>query len=152
VHPLLFWTVTLLLVAALTSTVMALRRGIAAQKPAAVITHEQVVQTDAKRRSLAGARALAQAGKHEQAVAAYDAHLARYPESTIARTERDAELRIVASTTNTDSEVTRVAKKPRRGTSAEVAEKKEEPQKKMSRWQRLKKWLAEDPAAAKKRE
>ncbi|MDQ3281727.1 MAG: serine/threonine protein kinase, partial [Acidobacteriota bacterium] len=148
IAPLLFWIVTLLLVTALTSTVIALRRGISAQKPAAVITRTQVEQTDAKRRSLAAARALAQAGKHEEAITAYDAHLARYPESAIARQERDAELRIVATSTVTDAEVTRAAKKPRRE-SSEVAEKKEEEPKKLSRWQRLKKWLAEDPGKKK---
>jgi hypothetical protein len=146
VHPALFWLVTILLTGALASSVVALRRGIAAQKPAPGIQAEPLEE---KRRSLESARALAAAGKHEEAIRAYDAHVARYPESVVARTERDAAQQQLAAATKPRSEVTRVGRKPRAET---VAEKPPEEQKKVSRWDRLKAWLAEDPSKPKKKE
>ncbi|HEY0157708.1 MAG TPA: serine/threonine-protein kinase [Thermoanaerobaculia bacterium] len=149
VHPALFWLVTLLLTAALGGSVVALRRDIAAQKPAPPMTAEQLQETAAKRRSLEAARALTAAGNHAEAIRAYDTHLARYPESVVARTEREAAQQQLDAATKPKSEITRVARKPRAET---VAEKPPEEPKKRSRWQRLKTWLAEDPSKPKKKE
>jgi serine/threonine protein kinase len=146
ISPLVFWSVTLLLAIALGASVLALRRSIAAQKPTALITREQLQVDAEKRRALDDARALAAAGKHEEAVRAYDAHLAKWPQSVAARTEREASQKVLES--RSDSQVTRTARKPR--PAEEVAEKHEEPEKKASRWQRLKRWLAEDPSKPKK--
>jgi tRNA A-37 threonylcarbamoyl transferase component Bud32 len=148
VHPLLFWTVTLGLSIALATSVIALRRGAAAQKPLAPVTAAQQAQLETKRRELAAARSLAEAGHHEQAVRAYDAYLARYPQSAVARSERDAAQTLVEAAQKPAAEITRVARKPRRETRDDV-ERAPEPQK-ASRWQRLKRWLAEDPSKPKK--
>ncbi|HEX8252357.1 MAG TPA: protein kinase [Thermoanaerobaculia bacterium] len=149
VHPLLFWLVTLVLIGALAAAVIALRRG-TAQQPAAVMTAEQRQQIDSKRRSLEAARALTTAGKHEEAIAAYDAHMARYPESVIAKTERDAAQQLLDAAKKPDAEITTVAKKPRRDDSATTKRESEPEPKKLSRWQRMKRWLAEDPSKPKK--
>jgi serine/threonine protein kinase len=149
IHPTLFWLVTILLTGALATSVVALRRDIAAQKPAAAMTAEQLQETAAKRRSLEAARALTAAGKHDEAIRAYDAHLVRYPESVVARNERDAARQQLEASTKPRSEVTRVARKPR---AEAVAEKPPEEPKKQSRWDRLKAWLAEDPSKPRKKE
>ncbi|HEX8616262.1 MAG TPA: protein kinase [Thermoanaerobaculia bacterium] len=149
IHPLLFWIVTLLLVAALATSVVALRRGIAAQKPVAGVTRQQAAETEAKQRSLGAARTLTAQGKHEEAIRAYDTHLARYPQSLIARDERAAAQKLLDAVKKPDAEVTRVARKPRRDED-KVAEKEKPPQPKASRWTRLKRWLAEDPSKPKK--
>ena len=149
VSPLLFWIVTVLLACSLGTSIVALRRSIAAQKPAAVLTPAQLKENEEKKRALDSARSLAAAGKHEEAVRAYDAHLARWPQSIVAREERDVSQKALENVSKpTESEVTRVSRKPR--ASDTVAEKEPEPEKKKSRWQRLKEWLAEDPSKPKK--
>ena len=148
IHPLLFWAVTLLLVSALATSVVGLRRGIAAQKPATPLTRQQLAEILEKQRAIEHARGLTAAGKHEDAIRAYDAHLARYPHSLVARQERDAAQKLLDAVEKPDAEVTRVARKPR--SREKVAEKNEEPEKKLSRWQRLRRWLAEDPSKPKK--
>ena len=147
IHPLLFWAVTLLLTSALATSVVALRRGIASQTPAAGLTAQQLAEIEAKQRALDSARALAAAGKHDDAIRAYDAHLARYPQSLVAREERDAARRQLEAAPRPDAEITRTARKPRR---EQVAQQEPPPQPKPSRWQRLKRWLAEDPSKPKK--
>jgi tRNA A-37 threonylcarbamoyl transferase component Bud32 len=148
VSPLLFWTVTVLLAVSLATSVVALRRSIAAQKPVAVLSPQQVQENAAKKRALDSARALASSGKHEEAVRAYDAHLTRWPQSVVAREERDAAQKQLDAAKPADAEVTRVARKPR--SSETIAEKSAEPEKKKSRWRRMKEWLAEDPSKPKK--
>ncbi|HYO76539.1 MAG TPA: protein kinase, partial [Thermoanaerobaculia bacterium] len=150
IHPLLVWVVTLALIGALAASVIALRRG-TSQQPAAVMTAEQRQQIKMKRRSLEAARALTAAGKHEEAIAAYDAHTARYPESVIAKTERAAAQQLLDAAKKPDAEITTVADKPRRSENARPKRDNDEPeQKKLSRWQRMKRWLAEDPSKPKK--
>jgi serine/threonine protein kinase len=145
VGPVLFWTVTLLLIAALTSSILVLRRGIARQQPAGIISAEQFAETAAKRKSLDDARALTAAGRYEDAIRNYDTHLARWPHSTVARTERDEAQRLHDAATV--EVVAPVVRKPRRE-KTEVASaapaKEEEPKKKPSRWDRIKKWYRGD--------
>jgi serine/threonine protein kinase len=148
IHPALFWVVTLLLTALLATSVIALRRGIASQKPTVVIAPDVLQETEAKRRSLESARALTAAGKPEEALRVYDTHLSRYPESVVARTEREAAQKLLESSTKPDAEITTTARKPRRAETTAAAEPA--PEKKPSRWDRFKRWLAEDPSKPKK--
>lgn len=134
VPPLLFWTVTVLLIASLATTIFTLRRTIAAQKPAAVITKAQLRDAQQKRRDLEIARALADAGRYEDAVVAYNDYLVRYPHSRVAETELAEAERMLAQSAP-KSEVTRVGRKPAQ------RERETEPEKKPSRWERLKRWF-----------
>ncbi|MFP5246404.1 MAG: serine/threonine-protein kinase, partial [Thermoanaerobaculia bacterium] len=136
IHPAVFWVITLLLVSALTVTVAALRRGIAAQKPAAGLTTAQLKEWEAKERALATAEDLVEAGRFEDAIRAYDAHLARYPHSIVAQTARaDAQKRLEEAMPK--AEVTKVARRPKR----ETKEEEEPPKKKPGRWERFKRWF-----------
>jgi hypothetical protein len=84
-------------------------------------------------------------GKHER----QRGRCRRQPAWTPAlRLRVDAQRRLEALTTKTDAEVTKVARKPQRETAAPKEEAKKE--EKASRWQRLKRWLAEDPSKPKK--
>jgi serine/threonine protein kinase len=150
IHPLLFWVVTLVLASALTVSVIGLRRGIAAQKPAAGLTAQQLAEIESKRRSLEQARNLTEQGKHEEALRAYDTHLALYPRSVVASKEREDVQKLLAASKEPDAEITRTARKPRDETAADVAEKQPPPEPKLSRWQRVKRWLNEDPSKPKK--
>lgn len=145
IPPLLFWVVTLLLTAALGTSVAFLMRATKRQQPTGVITPAQIAEAESKRRALDSARALTAAGQYPEAIRRYDAHLARHPESTVARTEREKAQRLLDAMTP-KAEVTKTARRPKRES---VAEKEEEPKEKLSRWQRLKKWLAEDPSKKK---
>jgi serine/threonine protein kinase len=144
VDPPFFWGVTLLLIAALLISVVTLSKTIiASQQPVGVITPAQAQQAAIKERDLATLRTLTNAGRYEEAIRGYDAFLARYPYSTVARTERDDAQRqhdaILAASTS-DTEVTRIAKKPRRAKTTEAKTQDEEPKKKLSRWERIKRW------------
>jgi serine/threonine protein kinase len=145
VSPLVFWVVTLLLTAALGTSIALLMRATTRQQPTGVITPAQLAEVDAKRRALESARALTAAGAYAEAIRRYDLHLARYPESTVARTERAEAQRLLDAMTP-KAEVTRTARKSKRERGAE---KEEEPKEKQSRWQRLRKWLNEDPSKKK---
>jgi serine/threonine protein kinase len=149
VHPLLFWVVTLLLTATLATSVIALRRGIASQKPLPGMTPQQVAEYDEKDRAKTTARRLAAENKHEEAIRVYDALLARYPQTTWAREERDAARKTLDELRKPDAEITRVARKPKPRTET-VAEEKPPAEPRLSRWQRVKRWLAEDPSKPKK--
>jgi tRNA A-37 threonylcarbamoyl transferase component Bud32 len=140
-----FWLVTLLLVTALTLAVVSLRRAISSQQPAPGMSRAQVEETNAKRRALDEADALAKRGRYAEAIAAYDAYLVRYPQSTVARDSRiKAQLLLEEAMPRT--EVTRTARKPK---EPSASKEEEAPRKKPSRWQRLKRWLNEDPSKPK---
>jgi hypothetical protein len=137
-----FWAITLILIAALLTTIIAMRKSIERQKPIGVITPAQYAQARAKERELGALRALARAGRYEEAIRGYDAFLARYPYSVVAQTERADALRLHEETraaVEPDVEVERVARKPRREKTEE-----ETPKKKLSRWERVKKWYRGD--------
>jgi serine/threonine-protein kinase len=149
VPPLVFWLVTLLLGASLVTAVYRLQRTTKMeQQPIGVITPEQHAEADAKRRSLEAARALTAAGQYPEALAAYDTHLTHHPESTIARTEREETQRLLDAATP-KAEVTKTARRPKRESVA-AKEEVEPPKEKLSRWQRLKRWLNEDPSKPRK--
>jgi tRNA A-37 threonylcarbamoyl transferase component Bud32 len=146
VHPFPFWAVTLLLVAGLVTPILAIRRGIARQQPVGVITPAQRQQALAKQRDLTNLRALTRAGRFEDAIRGYDAYLARYPYSTVALAERTEAQRLhdaSQAAIEPDVEVERVARKPRPEKTAE-AETQEPPKKKLSRWEKVKKWYRGD--------
>jgi serine/threonine protein kinase len=142
VRPLLFWAVTLLLIGGLLTSIYALRRTAArSERPVGVITPAQAQEARVKERDLATLRTLTSAGRYEEAMRGYDAYLARYPYSTVARTGREEAMRLHAealAARESDAEVTRVARKPRREKTEEV--KPPEPPKKPSRWERIKRW------------
>jgi tRNA A-37 threonylcarbamoyl transferase component Bud32 len=138
-----FWIATLLLAAALTWSVLALRREIARQQPSPGMTRAQIEETNAKRHALDTADALAKSGHYAEAIAAYDAYLVRYPQSTVARDSRAKAARLLAEATP-PAEVTRTARKPQDTTP--IVKEEEAPKKKPSRWQRFKRWLNEDPS------
>ena len=142
VHPALFWIVTIALAASLALSVLLLRRHIERQQPGAVLTREQVELPAAKKRALDNARALAHAGRYEEAVAAYDAFLARHPQSSVARTERDEAQRLLEAAAPKD-EITKVERKPspRRDQPVEEEADKKTEKKPPSRWERVKKWF-----------
>jgi len=142
VRALYFWAITLLLTGALFASVIGMRRAIAEQQPAPGMTPAQVAETNAKRRSLAFLRGLANAGRYEDAIRGYDAYLARYPNSTVARVEREDAKRLhdaALAAIEPDTEITRVARKPKREKAVEV-KVPEPPKKKPSRWERIKRW------------
>ena len=147
IPPLLFWAVTLLLAAGLATSVMTLRRRVNAEKPVAVITEEQRRVAEAKLASLENARALAEAGKLEESVKAYDTHLTRFPEATAAVEERAAVQKKLAELMAPKPE----SRKPRRVT-AEKAAAPQQDEKKLSRWQRFRRWLNEDPSKPKEQQ
>jgi serine/threonine protein kinase len=142
VTPLIFWGVSLILAAALLTPIFLMRNAIARQQPAGVITPAQHQQARAKERALAELQTLASSGRHEEAIRGYDEYLKRYPNSTVARIKRDEAQRLhdaAMASIKSDTEVTRVARKPRREKTAEAAPKAEPP-KKLSRWERIKRW------------
>jgi hypothetical protein len=139
---LVFWLVTLLLAAALGGALFALRNAASRQRPAAVITAEQRQAQNFKRRALQTARGYLEVGRYADAIAAYDALLARYPESAVARAERAEAQRLLEEATP-KAEVTKTAKKPRAENDDSVAPPQREA-KKPSRWQRFKRWWNTD--------
>jgi tRNA A-37 threonylcarbamoyl transferase component Bud32 len=144
--PLQFWAVTLFMMAALFTTVYAMRHSIARQQPVGVITPAQAEQARIKERDLNAIRTLARAGRYEDAIRGYDAFLARYPYSVVAQNERAEAQRLheaVRAAIEPDEEVTRVGRKPRREKVAE-AKTEEAPKKKLSRWERVKGWFRGD--------
>ena len=148
IHPLLFWSITLFLIAGLASSVVALRKTAARQKPVAVITKDQHRANDIKEQALTTARSHGNAGRYPEAIAMYEAILKRYPETVIARTERDEAKRLLEAATP-KAEVTKTARKPPRRdpkkTEETAAETKPEPEKKPTRMERFKRWWGGSP-------
>jgi serine/threonine protein kinase len=142
VPPLMFWGVSLLLAGALLTSIFLMRGHIARQQPVGIITPAQHEQARAKERALAVLRAHAESGRHEEAIRGYDEYLSRYPNSIVARAEREKAQRAhdeAMASIKSDTEVTRVASKPRHVKAAEAAPPPEPP-KKLSRWERIKRW------------
>ncbi len=128
--PAVFWSVTLLLAAALMVSVVSLRARVTAIKPRGEITREQSSVYESKRRELDAARAFAASGNYAEAVRRYDLYLAKYPQSATALAERsDAVRKVVADT----PEITVTRSRPKPQTA--------EPPKPPSRWDRVKRWF-----------
>ncbi|MEO8378343.1 MAG: protein kinase [Acidobacteriota bacterium] len=142
----LFWTVTLLLLIGTSVLVFSLRSSIARQKPSGEITPAQRTADLQKQRALETARAHAKAGRYVEAITAYDALIASHPQNIVARTERDEAARQLEATISR-TEVTEVARRPRRDKPSEAAKEQQPPQpeKKPSRWERVKRWFGEPP-------
>ena len=140
VPALFFWLIALALAAALGGTVLWLRNEAARQQPSAMITPQQRQTHNAKVRALQAARAYAQAGRYPEAIAAYDALIARHPESLVARNERAEAQRLLDEATP-KAEVTKTGRKPsRRDTTSEATKSEDPPPKKPTRWERFKRW------------
>ncbi len=137
IHAAIFWIITLALATGLTASVITLRKSAQQQKPTAVITSEQVVRLEMKQRELNAAREHVRAGRYADAIVAYDAIITRHPESLAARYERDETQRLLDEATP-KSEVTKVAENPK-------PEPPKEEEKKLSRWQRFKRWWRPGP-------
>ncbi|HVE72865.1 MAG TPA: protein kinase [Thermoanaerobaculia bacterium] len=138
VPALLFWLLPLLLASAVGAAVYTLRNEARSQQPLAMITAEQRQIHDTKVRALQVARGYAEAGRYQDAVAAYDALLARHPESLVAREERAVSQRLLEEAMP-KAEVTKTARKMRR--TEPEPEKPAEPPKKPGRWERVKRWF-----------
>lgn len=134
VPPLVFWITTFALLSALAMSVVTMRQRIDAEQPEALLTRAQIEEAQAKRRQLAQIRGLVDNGHYEEAIAAYGAYLERYPQSTVARIERD-EAEELMRQNKAETEVTKVGRKPRRTRQATP------PEPKPSRWDRFKKWF-----------
>ena len=145
VHAAVFWLITLLLASGLGASVLVLRERVERQQPTGAIQPGLVEKTERKERELAAAREHVRAGRYTEAINAYDTLIARHPENLIAREERTDAARLLEAATS-KSEVTQVATKPR---DAEEV-KAPEPEKKLTRWQRFRRWLNEDPSKPKK--
>lgn len=138
-----FWSVIILLLAGFGASTVALQSRIRREQPQAVITHEQQSQANTKLRELTYARRLAATGKYDEAIARYDAYLARFPESATARAERAEAQRLLVLSTKTNAVVTTTASKAKRKPApVESAEPKQEKQ--PSRWERFKNWMRGD--------
>ena len=127
-----FWIVTLLLAVALVGTVAVMRSRIQKEKPAASLNLQQL---NARRRALNAARALVKSGHYPEAIAAYDAYIAKYPESTVARDERATAQRAIAEATHVVV-VDTAPGKVRKPTPPPVEETKPP-----SKWERIKRWF-----------
>jgi len=144
VAPLTFWSVATLLAAALLTIIFFVRAEIDRQQPVGIITPAQHEQARAKERALTALRTLTSMGRYEDAVRGYDAYLARYPYSTVARVERDEAKRLhdlALAALEPDVEITRTARKPSSEKIAEAEPPPEPPKPKLSRWSRFKRWF-----------
>jgi tRNA A-37 threonylcarbamoyl transferase component Bud32 len=139
-----FWLVTLVLGTALAGAIVALREAAVEQTPTVMITATQRQTHVNKVRSLAAARDHLREGRYTDAIAAYDALIARYPESFVARAERDEAQRLLDEATP-KAEITKTARRPRREPKDETLTSDEPPPKKPSRWERFKRWWREGP-------
>ena len=137
----LFWIVTLVLAASLAMSIVTLRNETADQRPHGEITKAQAQRNTAKLRALEVARGHIAAGRYAEAIAAYDAMLAQYPEAVVAREEREEVQRLLDAATP-KAEITKVARKPRKE-SPEPTPPQED--KKLSRWERFKRWWKAQP-------
>ncbi len=138
VPALIFWLVTLILAGGLGLSVTMLRRNVLLhEKPTVVLSQAEVDELEAKRRALAAARLLTSSGQYEEAIRRYDSYLARYPQSVVAALER-AEAERLLEESRPKAQITRTARKPdtKESQPAETEEKK-----KLSRWQRFKRWF-----------
>ncbi|HKR63642.1 MAG TPA: hypothetical protein VJZ00_07920, partial [Thermoanaerobaculia bacterium] len=84
------------------------------------------------------ARELARVGKYDEAIAAYDALIARYPHSVAAAEERSDVQELLAAANEPKTEVTKTARKSQR---EKVPEAAPEAKKQPSRWERVKRWF-----------
>lgn len=134
-----FWVITLLLVAGIIASVVSLRSSIARQKPLGEITAVQREVDAEKQLALEEARTHAEAGRYAEAIAAYDALIARHPGNVVAKLERDETKRVLDASSKT--EVTKTARAPRASEKARPPE----PEKKLSRWDRFKRWWGAAP-------
>ena len=131
VSSLAFWAIVVVLLAALTGGVFAIRSAILREKPAPGVN---AAQLDAKRHALDNARALAKNGRYDEAVRAYDIYLAAYPQSSVAREERAAAQRAIDDA----AKVTIVAATPAPKKAKPAPEPEQKPP---SRWDRVKRWF-----------
>jgi serine/threonine protein kinase len=143
VHGAVFWVITFLLASGLAASVVVLRQLAEREQPTAELHPTLPERMATKERELAAAREHVRSGRYAEGITAYDALLARHPETLVAAREREEAKRLLEAATP-KAEVTKVAKKPAAEEESEVA-KEAEPEKKPSRWQRFKRWWKEGP-------
>ncbi|HUP50802.1 MAG TPA: protein kinase [Thermoanaerobaculia bacterium] len=132
VPPPLFFGVIAALVILLGSVVVAIRLE-SSESPTVAHSAAELQHLRDKREALAAARAFYSAGEYDQALKAYDAFVAAYPESVVGVEERgEAKLALDARSKTAKSTITSSAKKPKSVTPA----KKEEP-KRPPWWRRV---------------
>jgi hypothetical protein len=128
-----FWSITLLLIAAVVAPLLWLRARAAAEQPTGQITIEQLATQQAKRRELAAARAFAAAHNYNEAIRRYNIYLAKYPNNPAALEEREAAQRSLIQPLPVDSTVTVTKSRPRPQPA--------QPPKQPSRWERVKRFF-----------
>jgi serine/threonine protein kinase len=132
-----FWAIVIVLLAGLVGAVFAIRSEIRRHETPAPGVN--VRQLNVKRRALDSARALVKNGRYDEAIRAYDAYLAAYPQSSIARDERAAAQHALDEATH----VTVVAAPPKTSRKPNATPEPPPPQeqKPPSRWDRIKRWF-----------
>ncbi|HVR40629.1 MAG TPA: serine/threonine-protein kinase [Thermoanaerobaculia bacterium] len=134
VNSFVFWGVSIALVAALVLSITTLRSRMRREPPPVNVAQQQR-ELDAKRRALESARTLVASGNYADAIARYDAFLAKYPQSDVAKNEREEAQQLLDKHIAAHSEVTSTA-------VASASTKPPEPAPKPpSRWQRFKRWF-----------
>ena len=131
-----FWSVVFALVAPLVASAVLIYQRTDG-RPTAAISSSQRAEFDAKKRALAEAHALAEAGRYDESVRAYDAYLARYPNSLSAQQGR-ADALARSEATKASTTVTAKASRPK--TPSKNVTKKQSPasnEKKPSLWHRI---------------
>jgi serine/threonine protein kinase len=103
------------------ATLLIILGGIAAalyveseKTPEVFFTDAQLVELAAKRESLESARSLYSAGEYERSLKAYDAYIARYPASPVAKEEREEARLALDAEVKSASAVEVPAKRPRK--------------------------------------
>jgi serine/threonine protein kinase len=125
-----FWGVIIVALALFSWPVIAIGSKIDS-RPAFTYSPAQIQAFRAKKQQLRAARGLVVAGKFEEGIAAYEAYLAKYPNSPAATTELAAAKESLEQANETKAKVTVTASKKT------ADKKKDEPQKKPSLFQRL---------------
>ena len=93
--------------------------------PTVYFTDAQLEEFAVKRESLEAARTMYSAGEYERAIKAYDAYLAKYPGSPVAKEERDeVKMALDAETRSADSTVDVPAKRTKKPAPAAEDDKK----------------------------
>ncbi|HSP13342.1 MAG TPA: protein kinase [Thermoanaerobaculia bacterium] len=125
----LFWAVIIAALAMFTGTVLAIGSKIDS-RPVYTYPTAQLRVFEAKKAQLRSARALVLAGKFEDGIAAYNAYIAKYPNSPAARAELANAEAALAKANESKAKVTVTEAK-------QTSTKKKEPEKKPSLLQRL---------------
>ena len=132
ISPALFWSVIAPLAVALVIAGAAIRMNTDGS-PTAVIPAAKQAEFTAKKRALGEARALYSAGRYEESLAAYDGYLKNYPQSAVAKEERQEAMQALDASKSKSSVTARATTTPKQQTQTGPTTQPK------SRWQRFKK-------------